>query len=71
MERFGLRLDGDAAGPLGLRHGCSGEDLRVRRKSCYSCLPKMMESKQLVQPSVSQTCMTVTYVDQLIQKTKE
>lgn len=29
MERFCLRLDGDAAGPLGLRHGCGGKDLRV------------------------------------------
>jgi hypothetical protein len=45
VERVGLRLDGDAARPLGLCHGCSGEDLRVRRKSCCSCSLKMIESK--------------------------
>lgn len=38
VERVGLRLDGDAARPLGLCHGCSGEDLRVRRKSCCSVM---------------------------------
>lgn len=42
VERVGLRLHGDAAWPLGLRHGRRGEDLRVRRKYWHSCSRKMM-----------------------------